>query len=194
MGVLAYLSLSFDRMTTVHSSSLSVLGASGDLAKKKTFPALFGLYKNKYLAPKTHIVGYARTKMDQATFEGHVSKFIKIKTEGDKVALKGFLGLCSYQDGQYDRDSDFQRLEKRLGEVEKASGANERLFYMALPPSVFIAVATSLKKNTYREGITTRLIVEKPFGMDLESSRKLARELGALFSEEEVSMISFPAQ
>ncbi|KAK3812058.1 MAG: glucose-6-phosphate 1-dehydrogenase [Benniella sp.] len=172
-----------------HLFTIVVLGASGDLAKKKTFPALFGLYKNKYLDPKTHIIGYARTKMDQATFEGHVSKFIKIKTDEDKAALQKFLKLCSYQDGQYDKDSDFQRLEKRLCEVEKNSGADERLFYMALPPSVFIPVATSVKKNNYRKDTTTRLIVEKPFGMDLESSRKLAKELGALFSENEIYRI-----
>ncbi|KAG0223609.1 glucose-6-phosphate dehydrogenase [Mortierella sp. GBAus27b] len=172
-----------------HLYTVVVLGASGDLAKKKTFPALFGLYKNKYLDPKTHIIGYARTKMDQATFEGHVSMYIKLKTDEDKALLQSFLKLCSYQDGQYNQDSDFQRLEQRLGEVEKVSGATERLFYMALPPSVFIPVATSLKKNNYRDGITTRLIVEKPFGMDLESSRKLAKELGALFSEEEIYRI-----
>ncbi|KAF9340678.1 Glucose-6-phosphate 1-dehydrogenase [Linnemannia elongata] len=174
-----------------HLYTVIVLGASGDLAKKKTFPALFGLYKNKYLDQNTHIIGYARTKMDQATFEGHVSKYIKIKTEADKVALQQFLKLCSYQDGQYDQDKDFQNLEKHIVEVEKASGSTARLFYMALPPSVFIPVATSLKRNNYhnfeKDGILTRLIVEKPFGMDLESSRKLGRELGALFSEDEAS-------
>jgi glucose-6-phosphate 1-dehydrogenase len=171
--------------------SLLVLGASGDLAKKKTFPALFGLYKNKYLDQNTRIIGYARTKMDQTTFEGHVSKYIKLKTEADKAALQQFLKLCSYQDGQYDQDKDFQNLEKHILEVEKASGSTARLFYMALPPSVFIPVATSLKRNNYhsveKDGILTRLIVEKPFGMDLESSRKLGRELGALFNEDEAS-------
>jgi len=167
-----------------------VLGASGDLAKKKTFPALFGLFKNQYLNPNTHIIGYARTKMDRATFESHVTKYIKLKTEEDKAALPKFLALCSYQDGQYDRDADFQSLEKRIGDAEKSSGAQARLFYMALPPSVFIPVATSLKKNNYKKGVVIRLIVEKPFGMDLESSRKLAKELGALFSEEEVRGVS----
>jgi len=54
---------------------------------------------------------------------------------------------------------------------------------MALPPTVFIPVATSLKKNNYRKDVTIRLIVEKPFGMDLESSRKLAKDLGALGKE-----------
>lgn len=59
----------------------------------------------------------------------------------------------------------------------------------ALPPSVFIPVAKGLKKNTYSSGSINRLVVEKPFGMDSESSDHLARELGALFREEEVSFI-----
>ncbi|KAG0268192.1 Glucose-6-phosphate 1-dehydrogenase [Actinomortierella ambigua] len=172
-----------------HLFTVIVLGASGDLAKKKTFPALFGLYKNKYLNPNTHIIGYARTKMDQATFEEHVTKYIKLKTDEDRAALKEFLKLCSYQAGQYDKDEDFQSLEKKIVALESASGAKERMFYMALPPSVFIPVAKSIKKNNYKKGIIARLIVEKPFGMDLESSRVLAKELGALFTEEEIYRI-----
>ncbi|KAF9184493.1 Glucose-6-phosphate 1-dehydrogenase [Haplosporangium sp. Z 767] len=172
-----------------HLYTIVVLGASGDLASKKTFPALFGLFKNKYLNQKTRIIGYARTKMDQKTFEDRVSKNIKLKSEDDKAALQQFLKLCSYQSGQYDQDSDFQTLEKHIEELEKDSGATARLFYMALPPSVFIRVASSLKKNNYREGKTVRLIVEKPFGKDLESSRKLGKDLGALFSENEIYRI-----
>ncbi|KAF9412437.1 Glucose-6-phosphate 1-dehydrogenase [Podila epigama] len=182
-----------------HLYTIIVLGASGDLAKKKTFPALFGLFKNKYLNPKTRIIGYARTKMDQGTFEGHITQYLKIgkKTEGskeedEKEVVKQFLALCSYQDGQYDRDEDFRRLEEKIVEAEKASGATARLFYMALPPSVFIPVATSLKKNNYHKsngGGIVRLIVEKPFGMDLESSRKLGKDLGALFTEDEIYRI-----
>ncbi|KAF9572257.1 Glucose-6-phosphate 1-dehydrogenase [Mortierella alpina] len=172
-----------------HLYTVVVLGASGDLAKKKTFPALFGLFKNKYLNQNTRIIGYARTKMDQSTFEGHVSHYIKLKTDEDKSALQQFLKLCSYQSGQYDKDSDFQILEKHIVDVEKTSGASARLFYMALPPTVFIPVATSLKKNNYRKDVTIRLIVEKPFGMDLESSRKLAKDLGALFTEDEIYRI-----
>ncbi|KAI1318252.1 Glucose-6-phosphate 1-dehydrogenase [Mortierella claussenii] len=172
-----------------HLYTIVVLGASGDLAKKKTFPALFGLYKNNYLDHSTHIIGYARTKMDQETFEDHVSKYIKVKSDEDKAALQSFMKLCTYQDGQYDKDEDFQKLEKRIVEVEKSSGATARLFYMALPPSVFIPVATSLKHNNYKKDVTIRLIVEKPFGMDLDSSRKLAKELGALFPEDEIYRI-----
>ncbi|KAF9349273.1 Glucose-6-phosphate 1-dehydrogenase [Mortierella sp. AD094] len=177
------------KSASTHLYTIVVLGASGDLAKKKTFPALFGLYKNNYLNYQTRIIGYARTKMDQATFEGHVSKYIKIKSDEDKAALKDFLKLSSYVSGLYDKDDDFQKLEEHICEVEKTSGAKARLFYMALPPSVFIPVAESLKKNNYKKDKTIRLIVEKPFGMDLQSSRKLARELGALFSEDEIYRI-----
>ncbi|KAG0213246.1 Glucose-6-phosphate 1-dehydrogenase [Mortierella sp. GBA30] len=172
-----------------HLYTVVVLGASGDLATKKTFPALFGLFKNQYLDQKTHIIGYARTKMDRPKFENQVSKHIKIKTEEDKSVLTQFLRQCSYLDGQYDRDDDFQALERSIKEIEKSSNASARLFYMALPPSVFIPVASGLKKHNYKEGVPIRLIVEKPFGMDLESSRKLAKDLGALFTEDEIYRI-----
>ncbi|KAF9915437.1 Glucose-6-phosphate 1-dehydrogenase [Lobosporangium transversale] len=172
-----------------HLYTVVLLGASGDLATKKTFPALFGLYKNKHLNANTHIIGYARTKMDQAKFEDHITKHIKTKSEEEKATLQKFLKLCSYQDGQYDTDEGFQKLEKRLQEVEKDSGATARLFYMALPPSVFIPVAKHLKKNNYKKDVTTRLIVEKPFGRDLESSRVLAKELGELYPEDEIYRI-----
>ncbi|KAF9578690.1 Glucose-6-phosphate 1-dehydrogenase, partial [Lunasporangiospora selenospora] len=120
------------------------LGASGDLAKKKTFPALFGLFNNGHIAPTTRIVGYARSKMDRPEFLKRVSQHIK-NTNSPKVkaALDQFLDQCTYVAGHYDRDDGFQQLEKEIARVEKVTGAVDRLFYMALPPSVFIPVATA---------------------------------------------------
>jgi glucose-6-phosphate 1-dehydrogenase len=96
--------------------------------------------------------------------------------------LDEFLKLSSYVDGQYDEDESFQKLEEAL----KKSGQKNRIFYMALPPSVFTTVATHLKKNNYSEGAINRIIVEKPFGKDLESSREMQKDLKAQFKEEEV--------
>ncbi|KAF9581524.1 Glucose-6-phosphate 1-dehydrogenase [Lunasporangiospora selenospora] len=172
-----------------HLFTIVVLGASGDLAKKKTFPALFGLFKNKYLDRNTRILGYSRTKMDRPQFEHHISQFIKLKTDEDRALLSSFLKLCSYYDGQYDQGKDFEQLERAIVEAEQASGADARLYYMALPPSVFIPVARNLKQHNYRKDKLIRLIVEKPFGMDLESSRELAKDLGELFTEEEIYRI-----
>ncbi|KAK3809097.1 MAG: glucose-6-phosphate-1-dehydrogenase-like protein [Linnemannia elongata] len=167
--------------------TIIVLGASGDLAKKKTFPALFGLFLHGHIAPTTRIVGYARTKMDRPDFLKRISQHIKNTTTPKvKTMLDQFLDQCTYVSGVYDQDSGFQALEQELQRVEKETKTHDRLFYMALPPSVFIPVANGLKKNCYTLKGINRLIVEKPFGMDLESSRTLSKALGALYREDEV--------
>ncbi|KAF9343901.1 Glucose-6-phosphate 1-dehydrogenase, partial [Mortierella sp. AD094] len=167
-------------------SALFFLGASGDLAKKKTFPALFGLFLNGHIPSTTRIIGYARTKMDRPDYLKRVSQYIKNKTTPKvKVMLDQFLDQSTYVSGVYDQDSGFQALEQELQRVEKETKTHDRLFYMALPPSVFIPVANGLKKNCYTLKGINRLIVEKPFGMDLDSSRVLSKALGALFREDE---------
>ncbi|KAI7817045.1 glucose-6-phosphate 1-dehydrogenase [Gamsiella multidivaricata] len=170
--------------------TIVVLGASGDLAKKKTFPALFGLFLHGHISPTTRIIGYARTKMDRPDYLKRISQYIKNKTTPKvKAALEQFLDQCTYVSGVYDQDSGFQDLEKELQRVEKEIKTYDRLFYMALPPSVFIPVANGLKKNCYTTKGINRLIVEKPFGMDLESSRTLQKALGALYREDEIYRI-----
>jgi glucose-6-phosphate 1-dehydrogenase len=168
--------------------NVTVLGASGDLAKKKTFPALFGLFLHGHIAPTTRIVGYARTKMDRPDFLKRISQHIKnTSTPKVKAMLDQFLDQSTYVSGLYDQDSGFQALENELQRVENETNISDRLFYMALPPSVFIPVANGLKRNCYTLKGINRLIVEKPFGMDLESSRTLSKALGALYREDEVS-------
>ncbi|KAL0144748.1 glucose-6-phosphate dehydrogenase [Mucor lusitanicus] len=173
------------------SATIIVLGASGDLAKKKTYPALFGLYRNGFLPENVHIVGYARTKMDHDEYLKRVTQYIKVGD--DHAKLDEFKSICSYVSGQYDDDASYQNLDKFIQESETKrgvpSGKKNRVFYMALPPSVFIPVAKGLKRNVYAKEGSNRLVVEKPFGMDSESSNHLAKELGALFSENEIYRI-----
>ncbi|KAJ2964256.1 hypothetical protein NQZ79_g743 [Umbelopsis isabellina] len=174
--------------------TIVVLGASGDLAKKKTYPALFKLFKNGFLPEKTHIVGYARTKMNHDEYIQRISQYIKVPdNQAMKKQLEDFLAITTYQSGQYDQDEGFQNLNAYISKFETESGFKDsnkhRIFYMALPPSVFVPVAKGLKKNAYSANSINRLVVEKPFGMDSESSNHLARELGALFREEEIYRI-----
>ncbi|KAG0060098.1 Glucose-6-phosphate 1-dehydrogenase, partial [Linnemannia elongata] len=93
-------------MQTKHDRPKIVLGASGDLAKKKTFPALFGLFLHGHIAPTTRIVGYARTKMDRPDFLKRISQHIKNTTTPEvKTMLDQFLDQCTYVSGVYDQDS-----------------------------------------------------------------------------------------
>ena len=113
---------------------------------------------------------------DDQDFEGTVEKFKKIST---------------YVNGAYDQDDGFESLLKHVEELEgKRSGSKaNRVFYMALPPSVFTVVAKNLKKHLYSKDGTNRLIIEKPFGKDLESCREMMTELKAEWAENEIYRI-----
>ncbi|KAG5456922.1 MAG: glucose-6-phosphate dehydrogenase, partial [Olpidium bornovanus] len=160
----------------------------GDLARKKTFPALFGLFKNKFLPKNTQIVGYARSRLSNDDFVKQVTSNIKSLDE-NKPQLDEFLKKCSYVSGAYDNDESWALLNKKIQELEERSSVVHRVFYMALPPTVYSAVAAGLKKNCYSTKGSNRLVIEKPFGRDLESSRKLAVSIGSLWSEEEIYRI-----
>ncbi|PAV20913.1 glucose-6-P dehydrogenase [Pyrrhoderma noxium] len=169
-----------------------VLGASGDLAKKKTFPALFGLYTMGYLPKDVHIVGYARTKMDEAEFHKRATSYIKNPNDDKEIATKieEFKKFSTYVSGSYEDASAFQELNKHLNEIESKYQSQERhrVFYLALPPSVFIPVAKNLREHCYAKNIN-RIIVEKPFGKDTQTCRELLGALKQHWSEDETFRI-----
>ncbi|PWN25006.1 putative ZWF1-glucose-6-phosphate dehydrogenase [Jaminaea rosea] len=176
---------------TINGSLLAtpaVLGASGDLAKKKTLPALFSLFRLSLLPKNSRIIGYARTKMDDKEFHGKFADNLKDGKDGEK---EEFLKICNYVPGAYDQDDAFQNLNKEIEKKEKEIGSKEpqRLFYMALPPNVFTVVAAGLKKNCYAEKGHNRIVIEKPFGKDLESCQEMMGELKKLWKEEETFRI-----
>ncbi|CAK0786708.1 Glucose-6-phosphate 1-dehydrogenase, cytoplasmic isoform [Coccomyxa viridis] len=172
--------------------SVIVLGASGDLAKKKTFPALFTLFRKGFLPKNLKLIGYARSKLSNSDLHEKIKGYLK----GDDKTKQEFLDRITYVQGQYDGDEGFQGLEKALQEREKDfQGAPlGRLFYLALPPSVYPQVCAGIKKNCTHmnstgKGSWLRLVIEKPFGMDLKSSEDLANKLGELFPEEQLYRI-----
>jgi glucose-6-phosphate 1-dehydrogenase len=165
-----------------------VLGASGDLAKKKTFPALFALY-NRDLLPKDFIVlGYSRSKMTDEEFR---QKCVSVGIKNGGAKLTEFEKRCFYVVGQYDSQESFKHLASVLEQHEKASNkpGTNRLFYMALPPSVFISAATGIKTACMSKNGWNRIVVEKPFGKDTESSAQLNKALGSLFAEDQIFRI-----
>ncbi|EOR00405.1 hypothetical protein E3P92_03463 [Wallemia ichthyophaga] len=177
------------------NTSIVVFGASGDLAKKKTFPALFGLRKMGLLPKDTRIIGYARSKMTNEEFHDKVTGFIKIddNDSNSKKLLDEFKSGLSYVAGGYDGEEAFKNLNDNLTNAEKSNASSgkvsNRLFYLALPPSVFGSVSEGLRKFCYSGSGTNRLIVEKPFGKDTESSQQLMNAIKANWSEEEIFRI-----
>merc|ERR1719464_199604 len=134
------------------------------------------------------IVGYARSKLKKKDFD----KKISIKLKGAYVS--NFLERCTYMSGKgYDDDASYQALDEYIAKLEdpKYKGLSNRVCYLATPPTVFVPVCERIKKFLKKEDGTswTRVIIEKPFGKDLESSNKLNVEIGRFLKEEEVYRI-----
>ena len=159
----------------------------------QTYPALFGLYKMGYLPRDVHIVGYARTKMDEAEYHKRTTSYIKNPDNDQEISTKieEFKKATTYFSGSYDDPSSFEELNKFLLQIEEKFPGEEhnRLFYLALPPSVFIPVAANLKTHCYSSHGINRIIVEKPFGKDSESCRELLSSLKQHWTEDETFRI-----
>ncbi|KAH3686381.1 hypothetical protein WICPIJ_002634 [Wickerhamomyces pijperi] len=170
---------------------ITVFGASGDLAKKKTFPALFGLFREGHLSSNIKIYGYARSHLSIEDLRTRIKSYLKTPTEESKAKVEPFLQLIEYISGPYDTAEGFVKLNQSILEYESTNNVQQphRLFYLALPPSVFVDVAKQIKEQVYATNGITRVIVEKPFGHDLDSSRQLQEQLSPLFKEEELFRI-----
>jgi len=163
-----------------------VFGASGDLAKKKIYPTLWALFRDGLMPQGTKIFGYARSKMTVSQLRERCEGTVKAK-EGEEEMLEQFWTSNFYVAGSYDTQRDFEMLNQEMSGVEK--GHANRLFYLALPPSVFKPVTSMLKAACMSQTGWTRVIVEKPFGKDSASSADLSNHLQKLFSEDQLYRI-----
>ncbi|XP_074285114.1 glucose-6-phosphate 1-dehydrogenase, chloroplastic isoform X2 [Silene latifolia] len=171
--------------------SITVVGASGDLAKKKIFPALFALFYEGCLPKNITIFGYARTKMNDEQLRDMISETLTCRIDqrencGDK--MDQFLQRCFYHSGLYNSENDFGELDRKLKEKEAGKLPN-RLFYLSIPPNIFVDVVRCASNRASSEGGWTRVIVEKPFGRDAESSRELTRSLKQYLTEDQIFRI-----
>lgn len=130
--------------------------------------------------------------MSDEDYKKRISSFFKLKDDETKEKSEQFLKICSYVSGQYDTDEGYEDLNKHVRSLEDEMkvAKRDRLFYLALPPSVFGEVSLHLRKNVYpgEEG-SARVIIEKPFGHDLESSQKLQAQLAPVWDESEIFRI-----
>lgn len=97
--------------------------------------------------------------MDHEEYLRRVKSYIKTPTKDMEQQLQDFCSICTYVSGQYDKDESFVELRKHLEDLEKNQKESNRIFYMALPPSVFTTVSQHLKKNCYPKSGLARIIV-----------------------------------
>ncbi len=175
--------------------SIVVLGASGDLARRKSLPALFALHSQGLLPPRVNVIGFARTPMTDAAFRDLAREHLTCRyVPQSRCAehMDDFLGRCHYVTGQYHDLASMQTLRVRLEALEGGVPAH-RLIYFAIPPSTFVDAARALGAAglavPHTEGVWTRVIVEKPFGRDRASSDAMQRDLTAVFPETSIHRI-----
>lgn len=175
--------------------SIIVIGASGDLAMRKIFPALFALYCQDLLPHRVQIVGYARSALTNEEFRNRIMRFLTCRyVPGEKCDehMQAFLACCTYVAGQYDAPEAYRQLHTELRHLDPDAGEN-RLFYMAIPPFLFLQVAQAMHDAglVHREGARgwARVVIEKPFGSDRASSDVLTEGMAQVFSEDQTYRI-----
>lgn len=164
-----------------------VVGASGDLAKKKTFPSLLALYSAQLLPNDTVIWGFSRSKLTDDGLKDRIRPFLLKKGHPPKT-VEAFLQICRYQAGNSYGDLEaFSAIRDAMKSHEAFSKHEQynRLFYFAIPPNVFAETGIAIKKTCMQDEAKgwTRMIVEKPFGRDLESFEELNETLSKNFTE-----------
>lgn len=171
-----------------------LFGATGDLAKRKLFPALFSLYKEGKLSEKFAVVGLARRPRTNEQFRSDVYdsivEFCRYKAD-DAELWNRFAEHFEYMSLDINTVDGFRELSKLSEQLEaKFDIPGNRLFYLALAPALFGPVSFNLRDGGLLECKGwSRVVIEKPFGYDLPSAQKLNDQLSQVFKEEEIFRI-----
>lgn len=169
--------------------SFVVFGSSGDLARKKIYPTLWWLFRDNLLPEHPFFVGYARSQLTVAELRAKCEPYMKVRA-GEEERYEQFWRINAYVAGSYDQRRDFELLNQEMVQFErKHNKRGNRLFYLALPPSVFQPVTVNIKQACMSELGWSRVIIEKPFGRDAASSQELTDHLARLFTEKQLYRI-----
>ncbi len=177
--------------------AIVIFGASGDLTRRKLIPALFELAACQSLARRFAIIGFARSEMSDANFQQSAADAVRQNNGGCRVeeeVLRAFVQSFVYVAGDYDRPAAFEKLAHRLDEIDRERNLEgNRLYYLATPPAVYPKVIAQIKNAGMARPVNTnswaRIVIEKPFGHDLASARKLNRVVLDAFDESQVYRI-----
>jgi len=174
-----------------------IFGASGDLTARKLIPAIYNLSYDNLLPADFHLVGYGRKPIPDEEFRtmasGAIKEFSRLELDAEVWAKVG--ATTTYVSGGYDEKAGFDRLAARIAEIERGVGSEVQcLFYISTPPSVFGPIIqnlglSGLGSRYLGKPHQSKVIIEKPFGRDLDSARLLNAALRSVFEEHQVYRI-----
>lgn len=177
---------------------LIILGASGDLTARKLVPSLFRLWVKKRLPEQLKVVGVSRTPLGNEGFRARMAGAVKefAAKEWSETAWDGFARCLFYAQGDAAADGGLVNLKAYLAESEGPKGNGNRLFYFSVMPELYAPILARLDAAGLTSGIPgavdgpwRRIVIEKPFGKDLESARKLNKAISSFLREEQIYRI-----
>jgi len=179
-------------------ATMVIFGASGDLARRKLLPALYSLTRDRLLPSRFAVLGFGRHAQDDDAFREEMRRgceeFAR-RRPVDAAVWSAFARNLFYQQGAYDDPAAFARLKARLDEIDRTLGLpGNRVFYLSTPPSTFAPIIRSLGQAQLAPRPApgrpfARVIIEKPFGVDLETARALNRQVHEILDERQIYRI-----
>ncbi|MCI0346742.1 MAG: glucose-6-phosphate dehydrogenase [Chloroflexi bacterium] len=173
-----------------------LFGATGDLSHRKVFPALYQLWRTDLLPHEWRCIAFGRRPYENESFRAEVRTALELysRVTPEEDRLGPFLERIDYHQGDFAEDAAFDRLVERLAtcEAEHGTGGNV-VFYLATQSTAFPAVVGQLGRcgldHEVHGGGWRRVVIEKPFGRDYDSAKRLNREVGKVFRESQVYRI-----
>ncbi len=174
---------------------LVIFGITGDLARRKLVPALFHLHRKKLLPPLFQVIGFSRRHMSDDELRNEVGEMVKIQTGHDATLGASFARMFVYRQGMFEDVAGYRALAESLGRKDNEwRVCSNKLFYLAVPPEHYESIFRHIESSGLTEPCSpeegwTRVVVEKPFGKDLQTAERLDILLGKLFKEEQIYRI-----
>ena len=180
-----------------HACVVTIFGASGDLTKRKLIPALYNLKIENRLPERFAVVGYARSEWSHETFREKMREAVKefSRTGLDEAFWQQFASTLYYISGEYEEAEGYQALKEFIDGFDRGSRVLPvRAFYLATPPDLYGPVierisAVGLAPKESDGEPRTRVVIEKPFGTDLQTARELNRRVHEALDEKQVYRI-----
>jgi glucose-6-phosphate 1-dehydrogenase len=167
-----------------------LFGAAGDLTKRKLVPALFNLVRAKLLPDGFAVMGVSVDELDNESFRKQVSEFLPTN---DVTSLDWLRTRLFYERGDFGDAGTFTRLRDRLAEIDaKQNTGGNYLFYLATAPKFFAQIVGQLGRaelSRQENGHWRRVVIEKPFGQDLDSAKTLNRDFKTVLQENQIYRI-----
>jgi glucose-6-phosphate 1-dehydrogenase len=175
--------------------TIVIMGATGDLTSRKLIPALFNLYRNEGLPDPLLIVGCGRTRLDDDAFRDKMKTALQSAGKLDVSKWTDFAPCLHYRVIDYEDLGSYQKLAQSLHDLDtQYKTRGNRIFYVALPPALYPSVAqlvgqAGLSRENANGNGWSRIVIEKPFGTNLQTARELDLHIHEYFNEDQIFRI-----